>query len=130
MNIWMDESDLIIHEQNLYTAHELAQVVPLISRGETYEKLLLTNKWILNFWPNAVKITKNFSSKKLRITSYALLVTRPIEKLAFFLQRLHMAGYISNETITSTRAFFHPINWSKKLETHLKKSNINIPCSP
>jgi len=128
LNIWMDENDLVIHEHNLYTAHELAQVVPLINRGKTYERLLLQNFWIKNFWPNAVKFTKNISSKKLPITHYPL-ITAVFEKIVFRFQYQRMKKSITNETVTRTRAFFHPINWSKKLESHLTKSNIRIPCN-
>lgn len=123
LNIWMDESDLIIHNQNLYTAHELSQIVPLLNRGKTYERLLSQNKWIVNFWPNAVKLP----STKLpptNLNTFFIILLRPIELFSFKIQWHHMKNSITNETVTSTRAFFHPINWSTKLELHLKKYNI------
>src|SRR3972149_10240994 len=58
LNMWLDESDLTWKksDRNLYTAHEIAQIVPLVNKDKTYEKFLHQNKWVLDFWPNAVRI--------------------------------------------------------------------------
>ena len=58
--MWLDESDMVWQrkDRNIYTAHEIAQIVPLINKDKTYEKFLSHNRWILDFWPNAVKIRK------------------------------------------------------------------------
>ena len=51
LNMWLDESDLIWKksDRNIYTAHEIAQIVPLVNKDKTYEKFLYQNKWILDF---------------------------------------------------------------------------------
>ena len=58
LNMWFDESDLVWSEKNrnMYTAHEIAQIIPLVNKDKTYEKFLFENRWILSFWPKAVKI--------------------------------------------------------------------------
>ena len=54
LNMWMDESDLVWkkRDRNVYSAHEIGQILPLINRDKTYEKFLQKNAWILKFWPN------------------------------------------------------------------------------
>lgn len=64
LNMWIDQEDLVWNkkDRNIYTAHEIAQIVPLINKDGTYQKFIYLNKWILNYWPNAVKVT-NFKNK-------------------------------------------------------------------
>jgi len=108
LNMWLDETDLVwkSKDRNLYTAHEIAQIVPLINKDQTYEKFLSKNKWVLNFWPNAVKIYN------LQFTIYK---SKPnfIETLAYKVQYSYMKSKISREVVTKTRALFHPQDWGK-----------------
>ncbi len=108
LNIWMDEKDLKINKRNAYTAHEIAQIVPLINKKKTYESLLWENGWILKFWPNAVGIQK--LKEKLGNTKSKPFI---FEKLAFKVQYLFMKNKITRETVTPTRAFFHPFDWGE-----------------
>ena len=110
LNIWMDENDLIWREidRNVYTAHEMAQITPIVNKNKTYEKLLWKNKWILNYWPNAVKISNVSSFPDNRLSALSFL-----EKIAFKIQYLHMSRRITREIVTPTRALFHPNNWGK-----------------
>jgi predicted nucleotidyltransferase len=113
LNMWLDESDTLCNknDRNLYTAHEIAQIVPLINKQGTYEKLLQNNKWILDFWPNSVRIAKNkksFNRVERKDSTFQVL-----EKFLFKIQRRHMKPKITREVVTSTRALFHPQNWGK-----------------
>lgn len=127
LNMWLDESDLIFKDHNLYTAHEIAQIVPLINKDKTYEKFLLKNKWVLKYWPNAVRISSKHqvasSMRKqnplLHATYYVLLL---FEKLAFFLQYQYMKPKITREVVTKTRALFHPQDWGKIVLSRLASS--------
>lgn len=130
LNIWMDESDLVINETNVYTAHELAQIVPLINRQNTHERLLAANKWILEYWPNAVQIQNlDFlpaqAGQNLGCTSKVKrLPFLLIEKIAYWAQRLYMSRKITRELVTPARAFFHPFDWSRKVRLELKKRGV------
>lgn len=110
LNIWLDEGSLDWKgDRNIYTAHEIAQIIPLVNKGQTYEKFLFANKWILGFWPNAVKIQPTERKTYMRrgfIISF-------IEKVAFELQKKYMRSKISREVITKQKALFHPQDWSK-----------------
>ena len=68
LNMWLDENDLVWRERNIYTAHEIAQIVPLVDKMKTYERFISANSWIKRFWPNAVvlgKLKKQVSKKEL-----------------------------------------------------------------
>ncbi len=121
LNIWMDETDLAINTKNVYTAHELAQIVPVINRDNCYEKLLAINSWILDYWPNSVQVVKRLSNKAIKNNSLASLT---IEKFVYLLQRLYMSGKITREVVTPTRAFFHPFDWSRKVAHELARRGI------
>lgn len=126
LNMWLDEGDLIWQkkDRNLYTAHEIAQIIPIVNKDNTYEKFLRCNRWILSFWPNAVDrkymvYSKSYIGKKIpRYTIYNILYTF-FEKLAFKLQYQHMKSKITRETITKTRAIFHPHDWSDEVLSRL-----------
>lgn len=115
LNIWMDESDLswTKKERNIYTAHEIAQILPLVNKDNTYEKFLNANRWVLKYWPNAVSI----KGKKDRVmspdSSLLSLFLIPLEKFAFKLQYQYMKTKMTREVATTTRALFHPQDWGK-----------------
>lgn len=121
LNVWLDESDLVWNKgkRNFYTAHEISQIVPLVNKGKTYEKFLWENKWILSYWPGSVRIKeKSGQIKKLRQLSRSYL-TVLFEKLAFNFQYSYMKKKITHETITPTRALFHPNDWGKLVSKQL-----------
>lgn len=118
LNMWLDESDLAWHpkKRNLYTAHEIAQVVPLISRDQTYEKFIQKNSWIREYWPNAVRVGNHTGMRykgKNSLIPNSLFPIRLFEKAAFKLQYAYMKRKITKEVVTPTRALFHPVDWSE-----------------
>lgn len=130
LNLWLDENDLVWEKEkrNIFTAHEIAQVEPLLNKDETYEKFIYENIWVKKFWPNAITVRqisniKNQVSRKSLISfiiNTLLFIIKPIEPLAFKFQCLYMKKRITNETIAPTKALFHPLDWSKMVESRLK----------
>lgn len=51
VNYFVDEAHLTIEEKNLFTATELATVIPLVSYS-TYTDLHANNSWLKKFFPN------------------------------------------------------------------------------
>jgi D-beta-D-heptose 7-phosphate kinase/D-beta-D-heptose 1-phosphate adenosyltransferase len=116
LNLWMDESDLVwkVNDRNLYTAHEIAQILPLVNKNEAYEKFLYKNKWILKFWPNSVRIV----NCKLKAASSRNKGSM-LEQIAYKIQLNHMKPRITREVVTPTRAVFHPQDWGKVVISRL-----------
>ncbi|MCX6705886.1 MAG: hypothetical protein NTV24_02155 [Candidatus Woesebacteria bacterium] len=112
LNIWLDESALSWDrkDRNIYSAHEIAQVVPIVDKENICQRFLQKNRWILDYWPNAVRIepiNNNLYSK-----THTLFVN-VVEKLAFRLQYLYMKPKITREIVTIHKAIFHPVSWGQ-----------------
>ena len=114
LNIWLDEGDLKWRKKNIFTAHEICQIVPLVNKNKIYEKFLWENNWVLDYWPKAVEI-KRLNIKNQNDKSKFKI----IEKLVFWIQYQYMKPKITRETVTPSRALFHPIDWSARLEKEL-----------
>lgn len=54
LNMFLDGSTLQVDkkDQNIYTAHEVCQLIPIFDRNGTYKKFIKKNKWIKSFLPN------------------------------------------------------------------------------
>lgn len=114
LNMWLDENDLVWpkNNRNLYTAHEISQIVPVINRDNTYESFIYKNRWITKFWPNAVDIKSINNSLLVRKKRSVSKTLKLIEDIAFFLQYQYMKPKVTREMVTKTKAIFHPKNWS------------------
>ena len=123
LNIWLDESDLVWSNKNrnIFTSHEISQIVPLINKDNIYETFLSENNWITDFWPNATNARAG-KQKRENATKRKGLVIGLLEALARKAQYQYMENKITRETVTSTRALFHPVDWvsfiSLKLEPY------------
>ncbi len=125
LNIWLDEKDLAWKEQNVYTAHEIAQVEPLVNKDNTYERFLWENKWVAKYWPSAAPIKQAHHSQfteDLGLQNINVLMSF-IESIAFKLQRLYMKSKITREVVSPTRALFHPIDWGESIMKILNGQN-------
>ena len=122
LNMWLDEADLIWRKRNIFTAHEIAQIVLLVNKDKTYERFIGKNSWIADYWPNSVKIRNPKS--EIRKDSFVLrascFVLKLFEPFARKLQFVYMKKRITSETLTPTRALFHPVDWGKYVSLKLK----------
>ncbi len=121
LNIWLDENDLVWSnkDRNIFTSHEISQIIPLVNKDELYEKFISDNTWIADFWPNATsaKAGKEKKRKKKREAGFVIRLT---ETLARKGQYWYMKDKITRETITSTRALFHPVDWASYISLKLE----------
>ena len=118
LNLFFDESDLNIKNQNIYQAHEICQMQPLWSRSKTYSRFIHVNKWIFNFLPNWTPIStvdlqfNNLTIIRLNDSKISQrstgLHTKIIELFAKKLQLAYMRKKITTEKIGERQLFFHP----------------------
>lgn len=130
LNMIIDEKNLAFtnSRQDIYSAHEIAQILPLLVRDNIYQKFINANSWtkkyLANFEPAGIKNENiGFVSKlSLRIVQMVKL-----EKVAKWAQTAYMGKVKRNETIGDGFLAFHPNDPRKKIlrsyETKLKKHN-------
>jgi predicted nucleotidyltransferase len=100
MNYYIDEQELQIHEKNIYTAIEIATLIPL--HGDTvFEQFYIANSWSRNYLPN----------KCLRLTTAKTLKSSFLKNFVEALFNNRFGEAIDNllMRITANR-------WEKKLQ--------------
>ena len=105
MNYYVDERDLVIHEKNIYTATEVATLIP-INGDAIFEQFFAANGWTRHYLPN----------KCLRLASAKPVKNSILKRSIEFLFNNSIGNAIDSllMEITSTR-------WAKKML--LKKRN-------
>lgn len=119
LNMLLDEGDLLLSEkqQNLYTAHEVLQMMPLFERNNTYRKFLQANVWVGKFLPNATTGIKN---KELRIKEKNKNSLFILEFLAKKAQLWYMIKNHPNKMITDTFIAFYPVDYQRRILNRYK----------
>ena len=129
LNMLIDESALSFPKirQNLYTAHEIVQMMPIFERGGTYNKFISANKWVGKFLPNAFhrgtkrNYTRKYAESFISVVLRSVLRLSAIEKVAKKLQIWYMKKQMTNETISSNMLAFHPFDYKKQVLSEYKK---------
>lgn len=83
-NYLLSERTLTLHEQDLYAAHEIAQMIP-IAGLDMYARFRQANRWVFDYLPNAVA-----APRELRTSPHG----RPLRALAESLLRTPAGGAI------------------------------------
>jgi predicted nucleotidyltransferase len=122
LNIWLDENDLVWSKKNrnIFTSHEISQIIPLVNKDQAYEKFLSKNTWIADYWPNATSARAGKEKKRRKIKKRGFVI-RFTELLARRTQYWYMKDKITRETITPTRALFHPVDWASFISLKLER---------
>jgi hypothetical protein len=136
INMFMSEESLGIvkGEQDLFSAHEVLQMVPLWSRGDTYRRFLQANSWVQSFLPVAWSIKQPGRNQHPKIsrwyTRIACFILRFFEIPANFFQLWYMKRRRTKEIISAGMLRFHPRDariWIRsKLAQRLAKFNIPL----
>lgn len=91
--------------QDLYTAHEIAQLLPLRERDRTYEKFLQANSWVNAFLPHARGRAGVTSVKNFDFLGGMLSLLEPFCRI---MQVTLMKSHHTREEISPQRLAFHP----------------------
>jgi len=122
LNIWLDTDNLAWEKtkRNVYSAHEIAQIIPLVNKTGTHERFLAANAWHKKFWPNAVKISRKQKFKYSNLDIVCNWIFNGLEFLAYGLQYFYMRKKITKEKVSRHKALFHPHDWSNAVAKFLK----------
>jgi len=105
MNYYIDEEDLLIHEKNIYTATEVATLMPL--HGDAvFEQFYAANAWTRSFLPN----------KCLRLSTAKPAKRSWIKRLSEFMFNNRMGNAIDDLLMDITKQ-----RWLTKMK--MKKKN-------
>lgn len=114
VNFIIDTEKLYFPKQrhDVYTAHEIIQIVPLYEAHNTFHKFIESNKWLNEFFPNSREATKRVAHKfnkniVLSIISSILDVSLP-EKICGLLQSALINMHRKNEIVTNHVLAFNP----------------------
>ena len=90
MNYYVDEDALTIQEKNLFTAIEVATLIPVCGNG-SMESFFTANTWIDHYYPNYiidVESRKNSKHSWLKKTIESFIDLFPVQKIDDYLLRL------------------------------------------
>jgi hypothetical protein len=126
VNVLLSEDDLTLPDHNLFIAHEICQMLPLLGR-ETYGRFLDANLWVSEFLPQWQPAVSRWVDRPalhaVRRAAEAALPGCARRKLEQWMgqrqlasiQRKHARGHNSNVKLTTTQLRFHPDDVSQEV---------------
>lgn len=124
VNMMVDMLQLTIQpeKQDLYSAHEVVQLLPLFERSDTYNAFLNENSWVGSYVANSIKqAQKRKISISLSYVKRLLSVLLPLfiasERIVRMLQQWYMRSHVTSETILPSVLAFHPTDYRQKILT-------------
>ncbi len=130
LNMLLDESNLKLSfdRQNLYCAHEIAQLMPIFSRDGVYKKFIRANNWTTKFLPNLSVGRRGYKKIKEQKRSLNFPISKLLkllEPLAREVQLYMMKKHITIETVSDNFLALHPFDYKmytlNAYEERLKK---------
>lgn len=115
INMILDEHNVSFAKdrQDIYTAHEIAQMKPLFDREKTYARFLSANTWIRLFMPNVLTQVKPVKLKTTRHIGDRYIPM--VERLARYLQLTNINKTRTTEVVSNSLLAFHPVDYRKKI---------------
>lgn len=109
VNMYVDERSLTFpsRKRNAYIAHEIIQLLPMVNKNNTFEKFLIANKWITNYFPN-FQLPQQVGLHQKKSSHFFLA---PLEHFVRSVQLWYMDQKKTRETTTDTLIAFHPIDY-------------------
>ena len=131
LNFLLGEERIGLDEKNLFTAHEVAQLIPVFDRGNTYQRFLAANNWIKEYLPN-ISLAKKVKFKKetsiFDKTFVSICKALYFEKIAKALQIIYMQRGITKEKLEDGLIGLHPFDYKiyalRRFKRYLRKFEI------
>lgn len=122
LNLLMDRDHLPLapKRQDIYTAHEILQLVPIVNKYQTYELFLEKNAWLKKYLANGF-IKKQYKEKIPYRLAIFITVLLAFEKTSMWLQLLYMKKHKTIEETTSQFIAFHPYNYRDTITKEYQK---------
>lgn len=116
LNMLLDETIMAFEKkkQTLYTAHEIIQMKPIVSKHKTYERFLQANEWVKKYLPHAFDANYAWPKNHQENNSLLFRFLLPFEFLAKFAQLWYMRT-ITRETVTDHLLAFHPKDYEHEI---------------
>jgi predicted nucleotidyltransferase len=114
VNMLIDAHHLMIpgEEQDLYAAHEVLQMIPLIDKHGIYTRFLQENSWVkhylYNAWEETSKGQQEKNEKNFDLSFFLLPVFFFLEFPAKCFQLWHMQKHRTTEKVSDAVVRFHP----------------------
>lgn len=127
LNMILDEDNILFkkNKQNLYTAHEIAQLIPVLNKNSMYEKFISKNIWVKKYLANFSTSEKKYVRKtensfnNLFINIFKITF---LEETFRFIQIKYMRKSVTKEIIGRGFLAFHPFDHNAYvLEAYNKK---------
>lgn len=118
-NYLVTENALAVKDRNIFTAHELAQMIPIYGFS-TYQRMISANQWMFDYLPNATPMTDRLNeqlegSQPVKSAAEAVLNTTPVSLLEGWEMRRKAARFArmkADAGIQGSEADFGP-EWCK-----------------
>ncbi len=113
-NMFLAEDSIAIpkQKQNIFSAHEIAQLKVLVNKGHTYEFFTNSNAWVKRFLPNFAGGNNIKIAPKTRS-----LFLSAINRVFYILQLLYMKRRVTREEVGISMARFHPKDKTEVVKT-------------
>jgi predicted nucleotidyltransferase len=105
LNMWLTEDRLASEDRDIYVAHELMQLVPIVNRHQMLERYWAANEWVRKFLPNAQ--LAELSVEKVKIETGGLRLLDWLDHWAEKWQRERMR-VVTKERVEEDLLMFHP----------------------
>lgn len=118
--------------RNIYTAHEIFQMIPVFERDNCYMRFINANRWALDFLPNASLSKTKFVKKQSSFFNTFLIVflrITQIERISKFLQLKYMQNHMTEEIINDNFLSLHPFDYQNHILSLYEKKALKLGLS-
>ena len=116
LNLVLDENNMSFASKDLFTAHEIVQLLPIFERDGIYKEFISINEWVKKFLPNVqAKNRTDFSKSANLFDKLFILVCGSIflEKILKILQLSYMKKNITKERLEKGFIGLHPFDYKE-----------------